>query len=418
MALRHNRNFRLLWIGDALSEVGSKATDLAYPLLVLLLTDSPVLAGAVGSAAATANLLTTLPAGALADRWDRRRIMLWSDGARAAVVAALAAVVLADVATWHMVLAVAVVTAAGAALFNPAQTALVAVVVPRGQLQSAFAINQARGYGAGLAGPPAGGALFTVAPAAPFLADAVTYLASFFAVRAVRDVAAPAPEAGTAPSLPIHRSVAEGLRFVVANRLLLALTVQAPLINLAFSGATFTMIVGLREAGVNTAVIGVALAATGVFGLLGSLLAAWTTRGSVWAVLLFVTGIGSVLLGVAAFLLPSPLMALPLTLVVLLVPRANSALMAQIVTITPRPLHGRVFSVLGVGSGALGALAPIGAGLLVAYFGAPTAMLCFAAVLLAAAATVATSSAIRRADPVVEPAEDQQGLPDTTSHRG
>src|SRR5581483_3356422 len=71
--LRHNRNFQMLWIGQVLSDLGSGFGALAYPLLILALTHSPVIAGAVGTITSGAAFVTRLPAGSLADRLDRRR---------------------------------------------------------------------------------------------------------------------------------------------------------------------------------------------------------------------------------------------------------------------------------------------------------------------------------------------------------
>jgi MFS family permease len=75
-SLARNRNYTLLWGGQALAEVGFSASMIAFPLLVLVLTGSPVLSGLVLTVDATAQLVVGLPAGALVDRWDRRRIML------------------------------------------------------------------------------------------------------------------------------------------------------------------------------------------------------------------------------------------------------------------------------------------------------------------------------------------------------
>src|SRR5581483_2375803 len=109
MNLRSNRNFRLLWIGQILSDVGTQIGTLAYPLLVLALTHSALLAGAVGAAAAAAAFAVRLPAGALSDRLDRRRTMVVADGIRALALGALAALVLAHTISWPVVLAVAIV---------------------------------------------------------------------------------------------------------------------------------------------------------------------------------------------------------------------------------------------------------------------------------------------------------------------
>jgi hypothetical protein len=78
--LRRNAGFRMLWIGQLLSGTGSEIGLLAYPLLILALTHSAVLAGVVGTARAITVLCLQLPAGALADRFDRRLTMItpWS----------------------------------------------------------------------------------------------------------------------------------------------------------------------------------------------------------------------------------------------------------------------------------------------------------------------------------------------------
>src|SRR5215468_9945315 len=93
--LSRNRGYRVLWTSQALSQVGSSASLIAFPLLVLAVTGSAVASGLVLGADAAAQLLAGLPAGALADRWDRKKIMLSCEAlqviAAASLVAALAA---------------------------------------------------------------------------------------------------------------------------------------------------------------------------------------------------------------------------------------------------------------------------------------------------------------------------------------
>src|SRR5690242_16917650 len=87
--LRRNRDYMLVWAGQAVSELGSQVSTVAYPLLVLALTHSPAKAGVVGLAATLPLPLLALPAGVLADRFDRKRLMLACDALRAAALAAL-----------------------------------------------------------------------------------------------------------------------------------------------------------------------------------------------------------------------------------------------------------------------------------------------------------------------------------------
>jgi MFS family permease len=84
--LRRNSGFRMLWIGQLLSDAGSQMGLIAYPLLILALTRSPVLAGVVGTARETFLICLQLPAGALSDRFDRRRTMIACDTVRAALL--------------------------------------------------------------------------------------------------------------------------------------------------------------------------------------------------------------------------------------------------------------------------------------------------------------------------------------------
>src|SRR5919202_4522005 len=90
VALRKNRDFVLLWSGQAVSELGSRAAWLAYPLLVLALTHSPAKAGIVTFVNRFPFFLFSLPAGALVDRWNRKRIMLVCDAGRLIGAASIA----------------------------------------------------------------------------------------------------------------------------------------------------------------------------------------------------------------------------------------------------------------------------------------------------------------------------------------
>ncbi len=86
VSLRRNSGFRMLWIGQLPSDTGSQIGLIAYPLLILALTRSPVLAGVVGTLREIALICVELPAGALSDRFDRRLTMIACDTVRAALL--------------------------------------------------------------------------------------------------------------------------------------------------------------------------------------------------------------------------------------------------------------------------------------------------------------------------------------------
>src|ERR1700735_1446804 len=114
--LRRNSGFRLLWIGQLLSDTGSDIGMLAYPLLILALTHSAVLAGVVGTARAITQLCLQLPAGALSDRFDRRLTMLICDSVRAVLLALLGILIVVHLASLPVVLVVSLIEGAAATI--------------------------------------------------------------------------------------------------------------------------------------------------------------------------------------------------------------------------------------------------------------------------------------------------------------
>src|SRR6185369_1778010 len=77
----------LLWNAQLVSTLGSAASSIVYPLLILALTDSPTAAGIASALRVVPYLLFAIPVGALIDRWDRKRVMIWCDLGRLVAVA-------------------------------------------------------------------------------------------------------------------------------------------------------------------------------------------------------------------------------------------------------------------------------------------------------------------------------------------
>jgi len=361
--LRRNRGFRLLWIGQLLSDTGSQIGLLAYPLLILALTHSAVLAGIVGTAREAALIGLQLPAGTLSDRLDRRLTMIVCDVVRAALLVALGILIALQLAPWPVVLVVSVIEGSASAIFNPAATAALPAIVPDGQLEEAWAATEARTWGAGLAGTALGGVLFGLGRAVPFLADAVSYAASFGTVSRIPGRFRPKQTAGRKA---LWRETADGLRLVWQVPILRATMLTAPLVNFAFNGVLFTIIVALRQHGTSTAVIGLVQAAIMAGGLIGGLVAPRLQgRMSVRTITIVMFVAETLLFGVAALLTPSPVVALPVALAPLLAPAGNAALFAVMLRRTPEEMRGRVTNTVSMVAMGLAALAPLVAGLLV-----------------------------------------------------
>ncbi len=352
--------------------------SLAYPLLVLALTRSALIAGAVGTAASGAAFLVRLPAGALADRLDRRRTMILCDSARAVALGVLAALVATHAVVWEVVLLVAVVDRTGDTLFTPASNAALPLIVPDDQLEPAWALSEGRQYAAGLLGPPLGGVLYGIGRVVPFLADAVSYGISV--ATSWRMKAAFASTADRASRRGLWSEAFEGLRLLWGDSLLRAVMIQAPLLNFAFNGAAYTVILGLRKNGVSAAVIGGAEAVLMVGGIAGAVLApAIRSRVTVQRAILLLSSSGALMMLVAAVVMPSPAVAVPLAIPFVLAPASNAALFAIMFRRSPPGMHGRVNNGLLQVAGALAAVAPLVSGVVIDRASAGWAFTLFAA---------------------------------------
>ena len=418
--LWRNRDFNLLWGGQCLSDLGTAMSDLALPLLVLQLTGSPTRAGLVGTVGLAIATACRLPAGVLADRFDRRRLLIVCDAIRLVGYAALAWAVMAKAATLPVILAVVVAGAAATAVFSTTEYAAVRALVSPDHIVTAVARNEARSYGTSLAGPPLGGLLFGFGRALPFLGNTLSYAFSLVAVLGIRrplqqarpesapepvpgPVPGPAPEPVPGPAdgngegggsgeVDSDRSGWQGLRFVLANPFLRSLIAIATPLNMAFTGMIFALTLSLRRAGQPPALIGVATAIIGVGGLLGAFLAPALQRRLRLATLIrLICWSTAVLMTVSVLLAPGIAAAAPLAVAVFLGPSANAALFGYQAAVTPDHLQGRVVSVILLAATSAAAAAPALAGVLLAHVAGHAALLVFP-ILVAVAAGVATVS--------------------------
>lgn len=374
--LRRNAGFRMLWIGQVVSDTGTNAAFIAYPLLILELTHSAALAGLIGTVRLVVQIVLGLPGGALTDRFDRRLTMITCDAIRAVVLALLVALVVLHVVTWPVVMVVSLIDGGANVLFDPSATAALPVIVADSQLEQAWAATEARSYGASLVGPALGGLLFGLGSAVPFLADSFSYLASAGTVSRIRGRFRP-ERSGEQKS--IWHEIAEGLRLVWRNPLLRAVVIMAPLVNFAFSGVIFTITVALRQHGTAPGIIGLAQAGIAAGGLAGAIAAPKLQgRLPLWQLVIVMTLAATGLFVVAAFVLPSPLVALPVAVTLLLAPTANAALFAAMLRSAPEDMRGRVNSTVIMMATGLAALSPLTAGLIVQHVSGQWAIAAFA----------------------------------------
>ncbi|MGI5163898.1 MFS transporter [Spirillospora sp. CA-253888] len=269
-------DFTRLWRGTALSQFGATGTVFAAPLLALSVTRSAVFAGWVTAAATLPRILLLLPVGVLIDRLNRRRIMIGSQLVRALAVPALMGAVLLLGAPPELLLLCAMVQGVCITFYNTAETTVVPSLVPRGQLPRAMARNEAGVHAADLVGRPVGGLLFGVARGLPFVVDALAALVAVLAVvrmrtRAFRP-ARPGP-GGAAGFAGLTREMGEGMAFLWRHPFLRRVMLVCAATNFLFQTLGLLLMVLAKAQHLPSAVIGVLFAASGLGGLLGSLVA-------------------------------------------------------------------------------------------------------------------------------------------------
>jgi predicted MFS family arabinose efflux permease len=393
--LWRNRDFLLLWTGQVGSTLGTRISGLAYPLLVLAVTGSPAQAGLVASAQAAPFLIWFLPAGALVDRWPRKRVMLAADAGRAVALASVAvAVVLGRITIGHLV-AVAFVEGTLFVFFLLAETAALPHLVPQPQLPAAIAQNQARDQGADLAGQPLGGYLFGLGHAVPFAVDAVSYVVGFALLTPIR---ATLQEQRAPERRHLLTEISEGVRWLWRQHLLRALVAIASAGNLAFSALSLTIIVRATDLGASSTAVGVLLGLFGVGAITGALLAPPVQR-LVPPNVIMLGALWWWVAQMAALALAPTVLALGAVYTIggLMGPIFNTTTTAYRYALTPDHLQGRVNGasrMIGWGTRPVGALL---AGLSLQTLGAVPTFTALAVWLAIVAAASTASRQIRRA---------------------
>lgn len=267
--------FRWLWIGLTVSGLGSALTTMAFTILITTRTSSPLAI----SGMLVANMLPMLVlgpfAGALADRWDKRRIMLLSDLSRAAIVA----LALVEPPNWALYVIAAASQTAGL-VFAPARSVSITEIVGRERMVPAMALTQMAIQATQFVGPAAAGAVVGLAGTrVPIVLDVASFLISAACTLAVRFPAMPVRE-GVATARIILRETGEGVRFLwhdPAIRFLIQTLAMAGL-GMGFVGV-LVVDFARNSLGLDAARFGVFESAFAVGSLIGAFLAGqWAAR--------------------------------------------------------------------------------------------------------------------------------------------
>lgn len=403
--LSRNHDFTVLWVGQTISELGSRVSMFVFPLLAWQLTHSTLAAAAVEALHLLGLCGALLPAGVLADRADRRRLMRLASGSGLVLYGSLVAAGLLGTLTVPHLAVVALLTGVGAGVFSPAETSAVRTVVPNEDLATALSQVQARQHVASLLGGPLGGVLYGVARWLPFAADAVSFAVSWVLLGRIRTDLSPAPADGPRPRA--REEIREGLAFTMTRPFFRTLMIWAALVNLTVNAVFFVAILRLIRAGFHPAEIGLVETAAGVAGILGALAAPRLIDR-------FATGRLTVLIAWSFVPLVVPMVlwnhpavvAASLAAGLFLNPAGNAGIGAYRVAQTPDRLQGRVASASQFLSMSVMPLAPVVGGALLAALGGPAAIAGLGVLTALAALVVTCSRTIRSVPrPVVWQAE-------------
>ncbi len=236
------RNFRLVWLGEGVSVFGDQFFLIALPWLVLRLTDSGVALGAIFVVSGVPRLLLMLAGGALSDRFSPRRLMLFSNGARAALTLILTVLVVLDRTQLWMLYVLAFGFGITDAFFQPAVGAIIPQLVHPAQIAAANALHEGTALtiqtvGAGVAGL----AVKLLGEGLAFAFDTLTFVFASAMLLLVRDTRPPEIEPSSAASLADHAriilaDIRAGFSYAGEHRALRHLLLTFAAINLLWAG--------------------------------------------------------------------------------------------------------------------------------------------------------------------------------------
>ncbi|MDQ7778285.1 MAG: MFS transporter [Planctomycetota bacterium] len=380
-ALKH-RNYRLWFVGQLISLFGTWMQMTAQGYLVFELTRSPAYLGYVGFAGGVPSWLFMLYGGVIADRLDRRLVLIVTQILMMALAFVLAALTFLEVVQpWH-ILALAALLGVANAFDAPARQAFVVELVDREDMTNAIALNGSMFNLAAALGPAVAGVVYaTLGPGWCFTINALTFIAVIVALFLMKLAPREAPAATNSPFADLK----EGLRYTAREPLIRTIIVIISVIGLfGISYATLMPAWAVKVLGGDARTNGWLMSARGIGAVVGTLLVAALGRIRIKGKLLLAGQfVFPMMLAVFAMVRVLPMSLLALGAVGAAVMVTFNLSNACIQQLTPDPLRGRVMSVYMLtffGTMPLGALL---AGAVAEHIGEPATVLALSDILLA-----------------------------------
>ena len=346
------RDFRWLLASSWTSNIGDGVALAAAPLLIASMTSSPILVAAGAIMQFLPWLLFGLHAGAVADRFDRRRLVMFANGARAVVLAALCVFLLTGTANIWIVLAVAFLYGTAEVFVDTAGSTLLPMLVKPADLGVGNARLQA-GYLVAnqFAGPPLGAFLFAAGTAWPFLVEVLCVLLAVALISRMARTPVPPRSAGAESRTHVHTDIAEGLRWLWRNPPVRMLVLIILVFNVTWAAPWGVLVLYATEhLNMGAVGYGALTTASAIGGILATLSFGWLERHVSFATLMRVVLTLEVLMHLAFALTSTGWVAL----VIMFFFGAYAFVWGMISTtvrqrLVPAELQGRVSSVNMVG---------------------------------------------------------------------
>ncbi|GLV58363.1 MFS transporter [Dictyobacter sp. S3.2.2.5] len=271
VSLWRNRDYLLLWLGNAVSSLGTSCTQFAFPLLIVGLTRSIAAAGLAYSLGQLPYVLLSLPAGSLVDRWPRKRVMLLSTFCLMVCVVSIPLTLGLSSGPLRLLLLYAIAFALGAIslFYELAGFAALAWIVPKSQLTTAVAQNEVIVGSSALVGPALGSWLFSISRLLPFVTDA---LSSLILLGSLLFIRSPMQDERGTQRHHLLQEVREGLNWLREHEVIRSIFLISSYVNLTITASMLLVLDIVQQQHIPSVLYGLIGACGGVGNLLGAAL--------------------------------------------------------------------------------------------------------------------------------------------------
>lgn len=399
LPLWRNPDYMLLWGGQVISATGSGASSVVFLLLILALTNSPTAAGVASALYSIPYLMFSLPAGALVDRWDRKRVMILSDIGQVLVLGSIPlALWLGWLTIWQIYVS-AFLEGTFFVFFNVAQVAALPRVVTKTQLPAATAQNDAAFGVAGIVGPPLGSFLYqTLGRAVPFIMDALSFVVSAFTLSLI---GAKFQMERSATKRNLGAEIVEGVRWLWSQPLIRFIAFLTGGVNAMLAARYLIVIVVGRELGASEAAIGVIIGIGSIGAIIGSMIGGFIQkRFSFGQAIIGIVWIIVIIFPFHAIVPNYIVLGVVTAIIVMMVPIYNVVQVSYRLSLIPDELQGRVNSAVRLIAYGFQPLGAILCGFLLERFGSTITVLVFTAWMVIWGTLAALNRHVREARPV------------------